>query len=312
MKIVVTGGAGYIGSVLCEELILKLNAEVVCIDNLYFQQVPNPSLFHHQKFKFVNLDVRNTEALFDHCREADVIIPLAALVGAPLCKSEPILSRDTNLNSIITLVEKLSPNQKILLPITNSGYGIGEAGKECDETSPLNPISQYGIDKVTLESHLLKNHENFVSFRLATVFGCSPRMRTDLLVNDFVYRATRDGFLVLFEQHFVRNYIHVRDVTGAFIFALKNWDKFRNNVFNLGLTSANLSKLELAEKIKKEVKDLTIVTDEFKKDPDQRDYIVSNKKIESRGFFPSHSIEDGIRELSEFYRSLPRGNFSNV
>tara|TARA_A100001015_G_scaffold318784_1_gene439704 strand:- start:4118 stop:5053 length:936 start_codon:yes stop_codon:yes gene_type:complete len=311
MKILITGGSGYIGSVLCEEF-LKEGHEVICFDNLFFQQTPNPNLFHYKKFSFYKEDVNNLSTLSKVSQNCDVIIPLAALVGAPICSQYPELSKKINLVSVKKLINKLSRNQMVIMPITNSGYGVGKNEDILTEESPLNPISFYGKDKVELENFLIQHKENFVSFRLATVFGCSPRMRTDLLVNNFVYKACKDNFLVLFEYQFVRNFIHVRDVCRAFGYAIANWDSIKNQVFNLGLSNANLTKLELANKIKLKIPNLTILIDEFKKDPDQRNYIVSNEKIEKTGFLPKFSIEDGIQELISFYKSLPRDKFSNV
>jgi nucleoside-diphosphate-sugar epimerase len=311
MKILITGGAGYIGSVLCEEL-LNIGHEVVCLDNLFFQQTPNANLFHNKNYTFIREDVQNISTVNSIASSCDVIIPLAALVGAPICSRYPSLAKETNLNSIKKLIDSLSKDQLVIMPITNSGYGIGNANEVCTEDSPLNPISNYGRDKVELEKYILDNKENFVSFRLATVFGCSPRMRIDLLVNDFVYRAKKDNFLVLFEHQFVRNYIHIRDVCNAFMYSLSNWDSFKNEIFNLGLSDANLSKLELAQRIKNQIPNLTIIKEEFTKDPDQRNYIVSNEKVEKLGFQPSFSIDRGIDELVKFYSALPRGNFSNV
>ena len=311
MKILITGGAGYIGSVLCEEL-LNIGHEVVCLDNLFFQQTPNANLFHNKNYTFIREDVQNINTVNSIASSCDVIIPLAALVGAPICSRYPLLAKETNLNSIKKLIDNLSKDQLVIMPITNSGYGIGNANEVCTEDSPLNPISNYGRDKVELEKYIIDTKENFVSFRLATVFGCSPRMRIDLLVNDFVYKAKKDNFLVLFEHQFVRNYIHVRDVCNAFMYSLSNWDSFKNEIFNLGLSDANLSKLELAQRIKIQIPNLTIIKEEFTKDPDQRNYIVSNEKVEKLGFRPSFSIDRGIDELVKFYSALPRGNFSNV
>lgn len=311
MKIVVTGGMGYIGSVLCEMLLSK-GWEVTCVDNLFFQQLPNASLFSNDKFRFVKLDVRDTSQMEGLLKDKDAFIPLAALVGAPICQMFPSLARQTNVEAITDLLTTASRNLKLLMPITNSGYGIGQLGKDCDEESPLNPISQYGRDKVELEAELKSKWENFVSFRLATVFGVSPRMRRDLLVNDFVWKAVKDGYLVLFEGHFVRNYIHVRDVCRAFIFALENWKEFKGEIFNVGLSDANLTKIELAGKIKEQLPDLAILLEEMKKDPDQRNYIVSNSKIERTGYSPTFTIERGISELISYYTALPRETFSNV
>ena len=241
----------------------------------------------------------------------DIIIPLAALVGAPMCKLDPVGARSVNHDSIDILLKNISKKQILLMPTTNSAYGTGDKNNFCTEESELRPISQYAIDKVDVEKKLME-HENSVSFRLATVFGMSPRMRIDLLVNDFVYRAIRDGFIVLFEGHFKRNYIHIRDVCDVFSFAISNIDKMKGEIFNVGLSNANLSKKELCEKIKTKIKEFVFFEENLQKDPDQRNYIVSNEKIEKLGFKPNISIEEGIEELAKGYKMLKVKNFSNV
>ena len=241
----------------------------------------------------------------------EIILPLAALVGAPMCNLDPVGARTVNHDSIDILLKNISKEQVILMPTTNSAYGTGDENNFCTEESELRPISQYAIDKVDVEKKLME-HQNAVSFRLATVFGMSPRMRIDLLVNDFVYRAIRDGFIVLFESHFKRNYIHIRDVCEVFNFSIKNIDKMRGEIFNVGLSNANLSKKELCDKIKLIIKNFVYFEENLQKDPDQRNYIVSNKKIENLGFKPKVSIEEGIQELEKGYRMLKVKNFSNV
>ena len=241
----------------------------------------------------------------------DIIIPLAAIVGAPACKINPSLTKLVNHDAALTMIEKLALSQMVLFPTTNSGYGIGEKDAFCTEESPLRPISEYGKTKVELEKAFL-DRGNAITFRLATVFGMSPRMRMDLLVNDFTYRAFKDGFIVLFEEHFRRNYIHVRDVAKAFIFGINNYDKMKGKPFNVGLSSANLTKRQLCEKIKEYVPELYIHSAPVGEDPDKRDYIVSNEKIESLGWRPDHTLDSGIQELLKGYKILKPNLFTNV
>ena len=298
-RILITGGAGYIGSILSTKLI-ALNFQVTVIDRLMFDKNSLSHLFSHKSFKFICADVRNKGIINKEIKNHDFIIPLAALVGAPLCDRYPILTREINLNNIKYIISKLKKNQKIIYPNTNSGYGIGKKNKFCDENSPLNPISLYGKTKVEAEKFVLK-HKNSVVFRLATVFGFSYRMRTDLLVNFLVKKAVTNKKLEIFEPHFRRNYIHVIDVVNAFIFAIDNFNKMRGNIYNVGLSNANLTKIQLAKLIKKYVKETKINILKNKKDPDKRDYFVSNKKIEKLGFKPKMSIDNGIIELKNIY-----------
>ena len=243
--------------------------------------------------------------------KADVIIPLAALVGAPLCKKDPIAATSTNKDAILTMLSMLSKEQRVLMPTTNSAYGGGTGGTECDETSPINPISLYAIDKVEVEKALL-DRENVISFRLATVFGISPRMRLDLLVNDFTYRAVYDRFVVLFEAHFKRNYIHVRDVARSFLHGLENFNTMKGEIFNVGLSDANLTKLELCERIKRYVPEFVIHEAPVGEDLDKRNYIVSNAKIEKSGFHTEYSLDTGIQELLKGYQMIKNTTYSNV
>ncbi len=298
-KILITGGAGYIGSILSTKLI-ALNFQVTVIDRLMFDKNSLSHLFSHNSFKFICADVRNKKIINKEIKNHDFIIPLAALVGAPLCDRYPILTREINLNNIKYIISKLKKNQKIIYPNTNSGYGIGKKNTFCDENSPLNPISLYGKTKVEAEKFVLK-HKNSVVFRLATVFGFSYRMRTDLLVNFLVKKAVTNKKLEIFEPHFRRNYIHVIDVVNAFIFAIDNFNNMRGNIYNVGLSNANLTKIQLAKLIKKYVKETKINILKNKKDPDKRDYFVSNKKIEKLGFKPKMSIDNGIIELKNIY-----------
>ena len=299
-KVLVTGGAGYIGSMLCTKLV-ETGYNVTVLDNLSFSKNSLSHLLICKNFNLVIGDVANKNLYKKLIKKADIIIPLAALVGAPLCEKYKRKAISTNLESIKFLIKNLSKKQKILYPTTNSGYGIGKKNKFCTEESKLNPISLYGKTKVEAEKEIL-NFKNSICFRLATVFGFSYRMRSDLLVNNFVETAIKKRKLILFEPNFRRNYIHIKDVVDAFIFAINNFNKMKNNTYNLGLTSANLTKLQLAKKIKKNIKILKIKIIDNKKDPDQRDYFVSNKKIEKMGFFPKYKIEQGIKELALFFK----------
>ena len=309
-KILITGGAGYIGSVLTHEL-LKLNYKVQVIDNFLFNQNSLSSCFKYKNFDVENCDARNINLFKDKIIHSDIIIPLAALVGAPICKKDPIGSKTINFDAINNLFKNVSKNQIVLMPTTNSAYGSGNKDNFCDENTALNPISEYAIDKVNVEKKLLE-FENSISLRLATVFGMSPRMRTDLLVNDFTLRAVRDKFIVLFESHFKRNYIHVLDVVNAFIHCINHHDKMKSNIYNVGLSNANLSKKELCYKIKEQVPEFLVFESNFNKDPDQRNYIVSNEKIEKTGFKPKYTIDFGISELIKGYKTLKTNNYTNI
>ena len=309
-NILVTGGAGYLGSTMVPKL-LELGHRVSVIDNFMFGQNSLNNVCNNKNFAVVNGDVRIESHMKPLLSQADVVIPLAALVGAPLCNKDPIGAKTINNESVILLLKLASKNQRILMPTTNSAYGSGDKNNFCTEESPLNPISSYAIEKVAVEKVLMQN-SNAISFRLATVFGMSPRMRIDLLVNDFVYRACRDKAVVLYESHFKRNYIHVRDVTKAFIHGLDNFDKMRGEIFNVGLSSANVSKKELCEKIKEQVPDFDFIDAQVGKDPDQRNYIVSNEKLEATGWKPDMMLEDGIRELLVGFKMLKNNLHGNV
>lgn len=309
-KILVTGGAGYLGSILVPEL-LEEGYEVTVVDNFMFNQSSLNQLYANNKFKIINQDVRIKSSMEAIYSKFDIILPLASLVGAPLCKKDPIGSNTTNHDSIMDMLKVLSKEQLVIMPTTNSAYGTGDKDNLCDENSPLNPISSYAIDKVKIENELMKR-EKYISFRLATVFGFSPRMRLDLLVNDFVYRAHRDKYIVLFESKFKRNYIHIKDVARAFIHGIKNFDQMQSNIYNVGLSDANISKYELCEKIKKFIPDFVFFEDQFAKDEDQRNYIVSNKKIENTGFKPKFSLDDGIKELLKGYVTIRNNFYGNV
>jgi nucleoside-diphosphate-sugar epimerase len=305
----VTGGAGYIGSVLVPEL-LAAGHKVTVLDNFYFRQASLNAVCHLPDFQIVRGDSRDETVVKKLMAKADIVIPLAALVGAPLCDRDPIAATSTNRDAIATVVRLASAHQRIILPNTNSGYGVGEAGKMCTEETPLRPISLYGRDKMAAEA--LVRDAGGVSFRLATVFGMSPRMRLDLLVNDFVYRAVTDRAVVVFEGHFKRNYIHVRDVARAFMMAIERYDTMRGQTYNVGLSDANLSKLELCARIKHVVPDFHVLEGTQGKDPDKRDYIVSNAKIEALGFKPAFPLDAGILELVKGYAMLRDSLYGNL
>ena len=299
-KVLITGGAGYIGSKLATRL-LNLKFKVTIIDTLKFSSKSLNHLFGSKNFTFINSDVRNKKLMKKLIKNNEYIIPLAALVGAPLCDKNKKEAISVNLDSIKFLSKCATKKNKVIYLTTNSGYGIGAKNKFCDEKSPLKPISLYGRTKVDAEKILMKL-SNVICFRLATVFGYSYRMRTDLLVNNFVFNSLKNKKLTIFEPHFRRNFIHVDDVVSAIIFSIKNFKKMKSNVYNLGLSSANLSKYMLAKKIKNQLKYLKIKIVKNKKDPDQRDYFVSNKKIEKKGFKPKVKIEDGISELIKVFQ----------
>lgn len=309
-KILVTGGAGYIGSVLVPEL-LSLGYQVTVLDNFMYSQNSLAECCRHKFFDVVRGDVRDENKVKPLLKNADIIIPLAALVGAPLCDNDKIAAKTTNLNAIKLIVNNISKNQSLIYPMTNSGYGIGTKNKYCTEKTPLNPISFYGVLKAQAEKIIL-SRENSISLRLATVFGMSPRMRIDLLVNNFVYRAVTDKYIVVFEGHFKRNYIHIKDVSKAFIHAINNFGKMKGQIYNVGLSNANLSKIELCKKIKDHIPEFVFLESSIGEDVDKRDYIVSNEKIERTGFKPDYSLDDGIQELIKGYRILRNSKYSNI
>lgn len=310
MKILVTGAAGYIGSILVPELLEK-GYEVTAVDNFMYNQTSLLDCCYSKKLTLIRGDARDKELVAKYLKNVDAIFPLACLTGAPLCSRDPVGAQTVNSDAIKMILESRNKGQIIIFPTTNSGYGIGQKGVYCTEETPLNPVSLYGRLKTELENILLEAG-NCITLRLATVFGISPRMRLDLLVNDFTYRAVTDRFLVLFESHFRRNYLHVRDVAKAFIHCLINFESMKNEPYNVGLSDANLSKWELCEEIKKQVPEFYFVEAEVGKDPDKRDYIVSNEKIEKTGFRPDISLQEGIAELIKGYQIIRRGQFSNV
>lgn len=310
MKILITGGAGYIGSIMVPRF-LELGHEVTVLDTFPRGNTELAAVCANEKFTPVKGDARDTRLLDELVPKADVLIPLAALVGAPLCKLDPIAAKSLNQDAVADLVKRTSKAQLVVFPVTNSGYGVGESGKFCTEESPLRPISLYGVTKVEAERAVLENG-NGVTLRLATVFGMAPRMRLDLLVNDFTWRAVTDRAVVIFEGHFKRNYIHVRDVVKGFEHAIGNFDRMRGQAYNLGLSDANLSKIELCQKIQQQVPDFVYLEAPIGEDPDKRDYIVSNEKVEATGWRPDWSLERGIAELLRGYRMLRNARYSNV
>ena len=303
MKILITGGAGYLGSVITGKM-LNAGHEVIVLDKLIFNQVSLLSYTSNPNFKFIHGDVRNEVLLDKLCNKVDVIIPLAAIVGFPACASEPELAKEINFKQIVNIVKYCNgKGKKILYPNTNSGYGLGTGQVECDEESPLTPISVYGQTKCEAEN-FLRTSTDAIVFRLATVFGVSPRMRTDLLVNDFTYKAITDKYIVVFEKSFKRNFIHIQDVANVFLFMLTNYEQYKGEVFNVGLSDANLSKQELLEKIQSHVNNFAVSYNDYYEDPDKRDYIVSNTKIESTGWYPKWTIDMGIKELIMAYQMI--------
>jgi len=301
MKVLITGGAGYLGSVLTERL-LNSGYSVTILDNLMYNQTSLIHYSHNKNFDFIYGDVRNHKLLEELVPSFDVVIPLAAIVGFPACDRDRDLATAVNYDHVRKICEIVKDTKiRVVYPNTNSGYGIGENG-ECTEESPLNPISHYGVTKVKAEREVL--NIGGVSIRLATVFGSSPRMRMDLLVNEFVYKALTDKYITIFEKNFTRNYIHIRDVAKTFQYMIENYEKFSGDVFNVGLSSANLTKQQLVEKIKEYVPNFAITYSDFYEDPDKRDYVVSNAKIEATGWSPDWSLDDGIVELIKTYTIL--------
>lgn len=310
MKILVTGGAGYIGSILVPQLLQK-GYEVVVVDNFMYNQTSLLDCCYHENFAIIKGDARDQGLIKEQLKTADVIFPLACLTGAPLCAKDPIGAQTTNFDAVKMILDLRSNGQIVIFPTTNSGYGVGEKGIYCTEETPLRPVSLYGRLKVEIEKALL-DAGNCITMRFATLFGASPRMRLDLLVNDFSYRAVNDRFLVLFEAHFKRNYLHVRDAAGAFVHCLENFSAMRNEPYNVGLSDANLSKRELCEEIKKQVPAFYFAEASVGEDVDKRDYIVSNEKIERTGFKTAYSLQFGLSELLKGFQIIKRNQFANV
>ena len=309
-NILVTGGAGYLGSTMVPDL-LQLGHRVTVLDSFMYKQASLNHVCHHPNFTVVKGDIRIEGVMAPLIKKADIVIPLAALVGAPMCSQDPVGATTVNHDAIALMLKLLSKQQIVLMPTTNSAYGTGDMNNFCTEESPLNPISLYAKEKVGIEKELLQR-DNAISFRLATVFGMSPRMRIDLLVNDFTYRAVHDRFVVLFESSFKRNYVHVRDVSRVFQHAIANFDKMKGQIYNVGLSDANVSKKELCERIQKQVLDFVVLDAPVGKDPDQRNYIVSNAKIEATGYMPMHSLDMGISDLIKGYTMIKNTRYGNV
>jgi nucleoside-diphosphate-sugar epimerase len=295
-KILITGGGGYLGSIIVPAM-LSAGHKVTVLDNFMFKQNSLAQNCLHPNFEVYRGDARDEHTLKPLIKDADVIFPLAGIVGAPMCEADKAAATSTNRDSVITLIKLLSNDQRVIIPITNSGYGISGNSIECNEDSDLNPISHYG---------------NAISLRLATVFGMSPRMRLDLLVNDFVYRAITDRAVVLFESHFKRNYIHIRDIAHAFEHSLDTFDIMKNKPYNVGLSDANLSKADLCKKIQSHLPKFVYLEAPIGEDPDKRDYIVSNARIEATGYKPIYSLDDGIIELIKGYSMIRNAVYSNI
>ncbi len=309
-KILITGGGGYIGSILVPNL-LDQSHEVTVIDNFMYHQNSLAPYFINKNLKVIKSDVRDIDNFKKYLSQADILIPLAAIVGAPACAKNPFEATSINKNSVFELFRLTSKSQWIIMPTTNSAYGQSKGDAFLDEASPMQPLSLYAKDKVEVERELCERG-NFTSFRLATVFGMSPRMRVDLLVNFMVKTALDPGYITLFEPLARRNYIHVRDVAKSFIYAVDNYSSFNNQIFNVGLSDANISKLDLANRIKAQVTNFIINTSEYQTDPDKRDYLISNKKIESTGFYCEISLDCGISELIDGLQTLKFTKYDNI
>lgn len=309
-KILVTGGAGYIGSVLVP-MLLNAGHEVTVIDSFYYNQPTLLDQCLNPDFHIVRGDVRNRELMKKLMEGKDYIIPLAAMVGFPLCKKDEVAAQTINYDAVKMITELRSKEQRVIYPCTNSGYGVGQGDRFCTEDTPMNPISLYGITKSNAEKTVLEAG-NSLTFRFATVFGASPRMRIDLLVNDFVYRAVFDKTAVIFQGEFKRNYIHIRDAAGAFLFAIEHFDKMEGRPYNCGLSDANLSKIELCEKIKEHIPEFVYLEAPVGEDPDKRDYIVSNERLEQCGWKPKYTLDDGIEELIKVYTIIKKNQYSNI
>ena len=309
MKILVTGAAGYLGAILCPRL-LNAGHKVIAYDNLMYNQLSLLDSCINKNFELIHSDVRNQENLKKYISESDVIVPLAAIVGFPACDGDTELAKQVNYEQIKFISDNTSKDQKIIFPNTNSGYGVNTVDLYCTEKSSLNPVSYYGITKCDAENYLLDSG-NAITLRLATVFGMSPRMRLDLLVNEFVYKALTDRYLTVFEAKNKRNYIHIRDVIETFIFMIDGYDKFVGNAFNVGLSDANFDKEQIVDIIKQYIPDFAITYSEYYKDPDKRNYLVSNEKIESTGWTTKYSLEDGIEELIKGYKIIINNEVSH-
>src|SRR5712692_5913557 len=306
----ITGGAGYIGCVLVPTL-LAAGHQVTLLDRFPEGDTALADCCRFDGFSPVKGDARDASLLRKLIAKADIVIPLAALVGAPLCAQDPVNAVSVNRDAVLQLLGMVSKNQRLVFPNSNSGYGIGQRNQYCTEETPLRPVSLYGTTKTEAEQAILDSG-NGITLRLATVFGMSPRMRLDLLVNDFTYRAVTDRAVIVFEGQFKRNYIHVRDVAKAFMHAIDNYHGMNNQAYNVGLSTANLSKIELCEKIKEHVPGFVCIEAPIGEDPDKRDYIVSNAKIEATGWSPDWSLDRGIRELIKCFAMMSARRFVNA
>jgi len=309
-NILVTGGAGYIGSVLVPELLAK-GHNVTVLDSFLYRQASLLDCCRYKNFTIINGDCRDEGTVKKALAGQDIIIPLAAIVGFPACLKDKTAAKSINLDAVELILRLRDDSQKVIFPCTNSGYGLGQGQEYCTEESPIEPISLYGQTKMAAEKAVLEAG-NSVTFRFATLFGASPRMRTDLLVNDFVYRAVFDRFIVVFEGDFKRNFLHVRDAAAAFMFAIDNFDRMCGQTFNCGLSTANISKLELCALIKEQIPQFTYIESPVDSDPDKRNYIVSNEKIEGLGYRTSYTLEDGIAELIKTYSIIKNSFYGNV
>ncbi len=309
-KILVTGGAGYIGSVLVP-MLLSEGHDVTVVDTFYYNQSTLLDQCMNKYFHIIRGDVRDKKLMEEVIKGKDYIFPLAAMVGFPLCKKDEVAAQTINFDAVKLITEIRKQDQRIIYPCTNSGYGVGQRGQYCTEDTPMNPISLYGITKKNAEKAVLESG-NSLTFRFATVFGASPRMRIDLLVNDFVYRAVFDRTAVIFQGEFKRNYIHIRDAAGAFIFAMNHFDEMKGRPYNCGLSSANLNKIELCKKIKEHIPEFVYLEAPVGEDPDKRDYIVSNERLEGCGWRPKYSLDDGIEELIKVYKIIKKNQYSNI
>ncbi|MCL2513258.1 MAG: NAD(P)-dependent oxidoreductase [Oscillospiraceae bacterium] len=310
LKFLITGGAGYIGSVLTP-LLLNEGHDVTVLDRFYFNQASLLDCCPNPRFHIIRGDCRDENTLRKAVDGKDYIIPLAALVGFPLCEDDKVAAVTTNKDAINLLLSLRLPGQRVIFPCTNSGYGLGQGESFCTEGSPLEPISIYGRTKVEAEKAVL-NAGDSLTFRFATLFGASPRMRTDLMVNDFVYRAFNDRTAVIFEGHFNRNFLHIRDAAGAFIYAVQNFEKMKGLPYNCGLSSANMSKIQLCEKIKEHLPSFVYVEAPVGEDPDKRNYIISNERLEKTGWEAKHSLDEGIEELIKVYSIIKNKAYSNI
>jgi len=299
-KVLITGGAGYLGSVITRKLLQ--NYKVTVLDNLMYNQIPLIDLCGNPNFKFIYGDVRDYKLLIEQVQKHDVIIPLAAIVGFPACEKDKHLANIVNFTHVKDIVDNLTGEQMLLFPNTNSGYGSRAQGM-VNETNKLTPISCYGQTKCDAENYI-KSYSKGIIFRLATVFGISQRMRLDLLVNEFVYKLLTDRYITLFEHEFIRNFIHIQDVSSVFEFMIDNYDTHQNEIFNVGLSDTNINKQELVERIQKQIPNISITHSDYFVDPDKRNYVVSNEKIESTGWKPEYSLDDGIKELIGAYKMI--------